>query len=58
MMSENETKYPIRSETYCPVKKVSDFFFCENLVDFNEAHLHEATFIRMREFFPPVNSVS
>ena len=25
------------------VKKVSDLFFCENLVDFNETRLHEAT---------------
>ena len=25
------------------VRKVSDFFFCENLVDLNEARLHEAT---------------
>ena len=27
-------------------------FFCNNLVDFNEAHLHEATSICMHEFFP------
>ena len=25
------------------VRKVSDFFFCKNLVDFNEARLHEMT---------------
>ena len=25
------------------VKTVSNFFFCKNLVDFNKAHLHEAT---------------
>jgi hypothetical protein len=31
---------------YYSVRKVSDIFFvcfCHNLVDFNEAHLHEAT---------------
>jgi hypothetical protein len=31
-------------EKYCSVRKVSDLiFFYENLVDFNEEHLHEAT---------------
>ena len=31
--------------TYFPVRKVSDlsFFFCENLLNFNEASLHEVT---------------
>ena len=33
-------------------------FFFENLVDFNEARLHEANFNRIREFVPPVNSIS
>ena len=28
---------------YYSVRKVSDFFFCENLVDLNELCLHEAT---------------
>ena len=29
---------------YYSVRKVPDTFYCENLVDFNEVHLHEATF--------------
>ena len=35
-------------------------FFYQNLVDFNKVRLHEVTltFICMRQFFPPVNSVS
>ena len=33
------------------VGKVSNIIFCENLVELNEARLHEATFTRMREFF-------
>ena len=28
---------------YYSIIKVSDLFFCENLVDYNEARLHEAT---------------
>jgi hypothetical protein len=28
---------------YYSVRKVSDFFFFENLVNFSEAHLHETT---------------
>ena len=36
---------------YYSVRKVSTSF-CVNLVDFNEAGLHETTFIRKREFFP------
>ena len=28
---------------YYSVRKASDLIFCENLVDFNEARLHEAT---------------
>ena len=34
----------VQSERYeRSVRKVSDLFFCENLMDFNEAPLHEAT---------------
>ena len=29
--------------TYYSVRKVSDLSFCENLVDFNEARMHETT---------------
>jgi hypothetical protein len=29
-------------ETYYSVRKVSDLFFCGNVVDFNEVRVHEA----------------
>jgi hypothetical protein len=35
------------------------FFFCENLVDFNETRLHEATLnLHCVNFPPPVDNVS
>ena len=43
------------------LEKYPTFFFLENLVDFNEAHLHEATLNLHTHtwiFPPPVNSVS
>jgi hypothetical protein len=44
---------------YHSVRKVSDLiFFCKNLVDFNEEHLHEATFIQIREFFSSLSIAS
>ena len=43
------------------LEKYLTFFYCENLVDFNEAHLHEATLnlhICMREIFSHLSIVS
>ena len=34
----------IHKNLHTTIRKVSDFFFLENLEDFNEARLHEATY--------------
>ena len=52
----------ISPHMYYFVRKVSDLiFFCENLMDFNKAHLHEATLepsYAFVNFAPPDNSIS
>ena len=49
----------VNAAVYCSVRKVSDFF-CENLVDFNEARLYETTLNlhTHAEFFPRLSIAS